>query len=547
MIGTRGKARVASWHKWLGLILTLPLLGWIVSSVAMMMVTMNAPNGLAGNYQLNPYNSIDVTLDSARISPTSLLQRLASEHGMERIYWLRLQSRGPHLWYTVKPTPSALAMVFDAQTGTRLDPLSDENVATVASEALVGARFESLEEGPEYNRYYDVSRVPAVKARVVGDQPATLVLSRDEGRTLRRLNAESGRFNWWYRIFHINQLSDHLAVWTTFLLTCASGVILLSLFGYQLFWWRSSRDIAPGRETQVRSRNLHRKFGAVVAGLLILEMGAGIYMWISFGPMEDPFRGKASINREWTAGIATSGQLADPQAVLRLTAAQLPASPHPVQAIEWRRFGDRDGWIVVQKQSELGEVFFAPGGERSDVLPVELAARIAQQEVDGRPTWFYVGKSSQLWMDLNRDVPAYRFRFDDRGNSDVYVAMANGQVLQRRSAFWRKFGPFLGLHMFSFTGKQWLDMSLLLLFQAFIVGSIVTGCVIQFAPKGAVEGTNGNKAGTSRRRMSFAGGDRAALIIGLVLFGFAFAWFAWRSIGNLQRDRAVAPAQVAGE
>ena len=480
MVGTLGKARVASSHKWLGLILTLPLLGWIASSVAMMLVTMNAPNGLAGNYALNPYNSVDMALDSATIAPSALLQRLSADYGIKQIYWLRLQAKGPHLWYTVKPTPSALAMVFDAHTGKRLDPLTDELLAAVANEALVGARFAGLDDGPEYNRYYDVSRVPAVRARVEGDQPAMLILSRDEGRTLRRLNAESGRFNWWYRIFHVNQLSDHLVVWTTFLLSCATGAIVLSAFGYQLFWWRRNRGQSLSGATRYDRRTMHRRFGVVVGGLLILEMAAGIYMWIGFGPLEDPFRGKASINRDWTAGISTGQMLASPQVVLRSVAARLPQSPRPVQAIEWRRFGDRDGWIVVQNLTELGEVFNGSAGEQLKALPVELAGLIAQQEVKGRPTYFYVGESSQLWMDLNRPVPAYRFRFDDAGNSDVYVAMANGQVLQRRSAFWRRFGPFLDLHMFSFTGQKWVDMALLLLFQAAIVGSILTGWTLQF-------------------------------------------------------------------
>ena len=487
MFGTRGKARVASWHKWLGLVLTFPLLSWIVSSVAMMMVTMNAPNGLAGNYKLNPYNSVDIALESATVQPTALLRLLETEYGIERIYWLRLQSRGEHLWYTVKPTPSALAMVFDARNGRRLDPLSDAHLATVANEALEGSRFTKLEDGPEYNRYYDARRVPAVKATVEGAQPATLVLSRDEGRTLRRLNAESGSFNFWYKIFHVNQLSDHLAVWTTILLTCATGVILLSFFGYQMFWWRRNRLVATTRVGQNRSRNLHRKFGAVVGGLLILEMAAGIYMWIGFGPLEDPFRGKSSINREWEAGILTSETLADPHTILQAVASQLPASPRPVQAIEWRSFNGQPGWIVVQKQNEIGSVFNAASGERIDSLPVEMAGRIAQQEVVGTPDYFLVGNATQLWMDLNRPMPAYRFRFADRGKSDVYVAVANGQVLQRRSAFWRRFGPFLGLHMFSFTGKKWVDMTLLMLFQLGIVVSIVTGWLLQFSPKRATE------------------------------------------------------------
>lgn len=85
----RHKARIATWHRWLGLILTVPLLGWIVSSAAMMRITMDAPNGLAGLYTVNAYNSVDVPLTSAAFGPDSAL-RLAVGHGVERAYWVRL-------------------------------------------------------------------------------------------------------------------------------------------------------------------------------------------------------------------------------------------------------------------------------------------------------------------------------------------------------------------------------------------------------------------------------------------------------------------------
>lgn len=483
MFGTRGKARVASWHRWLGLILTLPLLGWIISSTAMMLVIMDAPNGLEGSYRLNPVNSVDVPLESALITPSALLQRMSAQHGLDRVYWIRLQARGPHLWYVVKPTPSALAMVFDARTGERLDPLSDELLATVASEALVGTRFASLEAVTEYNRYYDVDRVQAVRVRLQGEQPAMLILSRDEGRTLRRLDDKAASFNWWYRTFHVNQLSHHVVLWTIILFTCATGVILLSSFGYLLLFWRRSRVAGSSRVRHHANRNLHRKFGAVVGGLLIVELAAGIYMWVGFGPMEDRFRGKESVNPEWNSGISTRASLADPRTVLQTVAPHLSPSPRPVQAIEWRRLYDRDGWILTQRQDELGKVFDATTGELIEALPVQVAGLIAQQEVIGLPTFFYVGEVQQLWMDLNRPVSAYRFRFADPGRSDVYVAKANGQVLQRRPAFWRNTIIPLGLHMFSITGKPWLDMSILLAFQATIVGSIITGWLLQFPLK----------------------------------------------------------------
>lgn len=488
MAGARGKARVASLHRWLGLALSLPLLGWIISSVAMMMVTMNAPpSGLAGVYELNPYNSVDMALDSARITPDALLKRLAAEHGITRIYTLRLIARGPELWYVVKPTPSALAMTFDAMTGERLDPLSDERLGIVANEAIAGSTFASIEDGPEYNRYYDVRRVPAARASVIGAHPATLVLSRDEGRTLRRLDAASGQFEWWYKTFHVNQFSDHLVLWTTFLLTAASAVIVLTVFGYQLFVWR--RAPAAATAPQSRARSLHRKVGVVAGGLLVLEMGAGIYMWICFGPLEDPFRGKSSINKAWAAGITTDRPLADPRTVLRAAANTDTASPRPVQAIEWRRLGDSDAWVVMRRLNEPGEVYDAATRARVERLTVEEAGVIARQEVVGEPTYFYVGESSQLWMDLNRPVRAYRFRFDDPDKSDVYIAMTDGQVLQRRSAFWRRFGPFLDLHMFSITGLKWLDMTLLGLFEIGVVAAVITGWMMHFGGKRAAEGS----------------------------------------------------------
>lgn len=487
MIRARTKTRVATWHRWLGLGLTLPLVGWIVSSAVMMLVTMNAPNGLAGSYRLNPYNSVDVPLDAASITPNALLKRLADEEGIERVFWLRLQSRGPHLWYVARPTPYSLAMVFDARTGMRLDPLPDSLLAVVAGEALVSGRASRIEPVTEYNRYYEVDRVPAVRASIDGEQPATLVLSRDEGRTLRRLNVASERFGWWYRFFHVNQFSDHMLLWTTLLYVCGAGVVLTTVFGYQLFWWRrrpvSGDPITSGGLSQGRrfsARNLHRKLGVAVGGVLSIELLVGAYLWLSLGPLEDPFRGKASFSKDWSAGFATTERLAEPSVVLERVAARLELGRRPVQAIEWRRLGDQHAWVVSPRKDQAPYVFAAHTGELITALPAETAGAIAREEVVGKPRFTYLGTAPQLWMDLNRTVPTYRFRFQDPGQTDVYVSQTTGEVIQRRPYFWRLFGPFLAVHMFSFTGNKTIDMIVLALFQLATLALIATGWRLQF-------------------------------------------------------------------
>ncbi len=498
MFGSRGKERVASWHRWLGLGLTIPLAGWVISAAVMNLVIMNAPNGLAGVYKLNPYNSVDVRLDAAAVDPNAMLGKLASEHGIERLYWLRLQSRGPHLWYVAKPTPYSLAMVFDANTGKRLDPLPDDLLSVVAGEALAGGEVGALESTTEYNRYYAVDRLPVVRATIGGEQPARLVISRDEGRTLRRLNADSERFEWWYRTFHVNQFSDHLALWTTLLYACAAGVIAITVLGYMLFWWRRPRSIwssktAQGRLPVLRARNLHRKLGTIAGGILTLQLLVGVYLWLSLGPLEDPFRGKASFSTDWNAGFTTERQLADPGTILARISTSLPASEKPIQAIEWRALGDTDAWVVTPRMDEAPRVFAATG-EPIDALSPAAAGEIARQEVVGKPSFVHVGASPQLWMDLNRPLPTYQFRFDDPGTTDVYVAQNTGQIIQRRPWFWRMFGPFLAVHMFAFTGNKVLDMILLAIFQLMVLAMIGTGLRVRFPGKRAarqVEPTTG--------------------------------------------------------
>lgn len=483
MTSAKTKGAVATGHRWLGWLMTVPLAGWIVSSAVMMLVTMNAPNGLAGVYTLNPYNSVDIRLDSADIEPSVLLARLESEYGLERIYWLRLQSRGSQLWYVVKPTPTALAMTFDARSGARLDPLPDSLLAMVAAEALLGSPVVRVDSATEYNRYYEINRVPAVWAEVSGAQPSRLVLSRDEGRTLRRLNVETQRFEWWYRTFHVNQLTANIGLWTTLLYACALGVLTLTAFGYLLFWWRRPRPLTDDHGVVrgakgARARSLHRKLGVVAGGILSIQLLVGSYLWLSLGPLEDPFRGKTSFNANWAAGLSTQQTLESPSAVLQSVSPTLGDLERPVQAIEWRAVQDRPVWSIATRLDEAPRIFSVDGTPMDSLTP-ESAGAIARQEMVGTPSFTYIASSPQLYMDLNKPIPTYLFRFDDPGQTDVYVAQATGQVIQRRPRFWRMFGPFLDVHMFTVTGNKTWDMVLLSSFQLIVLGMIVTGWIVQ--------------------------------------------------------------------
>lgn len=472
-------ARISAWHRWLGLALSIPLLGWVVSSVVLVVTTFDIPNGLQGVFQLQAYNSVDLPLDGARLRPAELLRRIETEYGISRIHWMRLESRGARLWYVVRPTPFSAAMSFDAISGERLDPLPDSLMVEVANEALVGSRVESIESVMEFNRDYAADRIPAVAVRMIGDQPSVLILSRDSGRTLRRMDADAERFHWWYKSFHVNQYSDHVMPWTALLYLCAAGVVAVSLLGYVMFWTRR-RGAAGGvsQNAALSARNLHRKAGAIVGGVLIVQIAAGIYIWLSLGPLNPAFRGKPSFNPVWAAGIPAGHALADPAVVL--AAAASPRQAKPVQAIEWRRFGDIDAWLVSPRRDEPPLAFDARTGKRIDPLSPHVAGDLARGETVGLPGFDYLGPLHFPSMDLNRRLPAYRFRFRDAASTDVYVLQHSGEVVMRRPEFWRLFGPFLATHMLSVSKHKVVDIILLGVFQLGFLVVIISGWRLQF-------------------------------------------------------------------
>ena len=487
MATSRTKASVASWHKWMGLILSIPLLGWVISSAVLMVITFDLPNGLAGVYRLQPYNSVDVRLDSAKLSALAILQKVASEYGIERVHWIRLESRGSQLLYIVRPTPFSLAMTFDANTGQRLDPLSDELLAVTANESLVGTKFESLEHSPDFNRDYAIDRVPAVAVKMVGDQPTILMLSRDAGRTLRRSNNDTESFHWWYKYFHVNQFTDHVIPWTVLLYCCVIGVLVSIVLGYMMFWWRRNRVVQVKLKPSVFSaRNLHRKIGVAVGGVLFIQLAIGIYIWLSLGPLNDAFRGKPSFANNWKAGIATTQELADAKAINAKLANTLPTSTKPIQAIEWRKFLDQDVWLISTRRDERPMTFDAKTGEKIEAIHPMIAGEMARQEMIGNPSFEYLEPLHFASMDLAQKLPAYRYRFNDAQKTDVYMIQNTGEIVMRRPFFWRLFGPFLNTHMLAVTKNKPIDITLLALFQISFLIVIVTGWLLQFPAKSKI-------------------------------------------------------------
>jgi len=470
------RRRIVGSHRLLGLVATVPIVGWIASSFVLHGVGLALPeHGLQGDYTLRVPEAGDALLaEEATVSPTELLEKLESE-GVSRIYWLRLTRVGGRAVYIVKPAPHDLERTYDAATGTRLDPLPPELLRRRADEELTGTQAVSFDEAPAFNRYYAVDRVPAVRFQMEGEQPTELVLSTASGRTLSRTDPLAACFQRAYRSVHVWQWGDDVRLFTALLYGLVGLSLTVVVLGSILWIDRRGRGGLP--PVARRSRKIHGTLAPVAGALLATQMLVGAYLWYNLGPIEPRFRGQGSFRAEWVGGIETSEGLAPPP---RLEAAFRRAGKEegaPVHAFEWREVGGHRLWIVSSRRDDEGLLFEAGTGRPLDRLDRSTARRAAEAVVVGRATEFR-GEADEYWMDLNRRVPTYLFRFDDPDRSDVHVSQTTGEVVQRRPAIWRGFAPFLVYHTFAFTGHAVLDTVLLTALQLAVLVMVVTGWIL---------------------------------------------------------------------
>lgn len=467
------RLRISRTHRLLGMIATVPLLGWVVSSFVLHGVGLALPNGLQGVYEMKPYGAVDVLLeDSALLGPSAIL-KAAGVDGLDRAYWLRLEAMAGNPIYVVKPGPFDREWVYDGRTGARLDPLSDEALRRIGDNELVGTWVESVRDGSEFNRYYTEGEIPSVVLRMEGEQPSDLVLSRASGRTLRRTDPLASWFDKAYKSIHVWQWGDNLYLFTAVLYSLVGLTLLLVGLGF--FLWFDRRPARRRWSEKVRpARRLHARLGPLAGVILVTQALVGAYLWFNLGLIEPRFRGQGSFETEWSGGISIDEVLPEAELIAGALPHDMVSSGRPIQRYEWRAIGGRRFWLAYPQRNGNGVLLDGDTGAHLERLTPDLARVAGEAVVLGAATGT-PAESEEYWMDFNAIVPTYLFRFDDPDNTDVHVSQITGEVVQRRPAIWRAFGAFLLYHTFGLTGNPVLDTILLTILQVIVLGMAMSG------------------------------------------------------------------------
>jgi len=204
-------------------------------------------------------------------------------------------------------------------------------------------------------------------------------------------------------------------------------------------------------------------------------MLVGAYLWFNLGLIEPRFRGQGSFRDDWIGGIELTELVATAAAVSSALPDEVAEGEYPVQRYEWRAVGAQRFWLAYPERDAEPILIDASNGQRLPRLAVGQARVAATAVVLGEPQGLLPEESTEYWMDANARIPTFLFRFMDPDVSDVHVSQVTGEVIQRRPAIWRAFGPFLAYHTFGFTGNPWLDTALLSVLQGTVLAMVISG------------------------------------------------------------------------
>lgn len=205
--------------------------------------------------------------------------------------------------------------------------------------------------------------------------------------------------------------------------------------------------------------SMHKWLALIVGAQLLIWFASGALM--SFWPI-DEIHGDYLVDRKTVEALPAGIALADPAVYLEGTGAD---------RVTLRMLSGR-AVAEVARGSRI-QLFDATTGTLLSAVDEQSAAAIAQKAwigADvGAPTTSKVTTSSP---EYRGPLPAWRVAFSDPDDTSVFVAAETGQITAVRTANWRVFDFFWGLHIMDWTERDNFNTWWLL---AFAIGGLVLG------------------------------------------------------------------------
>ena len=204
---------------------------------------------------------------------------------------------------------------------------------------------------------------------------------------------------------------------------------------------------------------LHKWLALIVGAQLLLWFASGALM--SFWPI-DKIHGDHLVDRKTVEALPAAASLANPAIYLGSTGAD---------RMTLRMLHGRPIAEVIRGSRIL--LFDATTGAPLPPVDAGLAAAIARKAwIGGDVGAPAITRVTSASPEYRGPLPAWRVAFPDPDDTSVFVAADTGQIAAVRTANWRLFDFFWGLHIMDWTERDNFNTWWLL---AFAIGGLVLG------------------------------------------------------------------------
>lgn len=487
----------ANWrkiHYWLGLVVLIPVVIWIVTGVGFALLPRDEMNG---QYESRGFESPPVSFESARLDPSRVPSILGTDSGVSGeirdIQFFNHPLSGRSV-YLVRFARSDTPALIDAASERVISRFSETEAAEIA-------RLDYTDEGGvtsvewiyrrhQKGRDYGLD-LPVYRVNFSNPKKTRLYISPYTGKIISRRNVYMSAFSLIWNL--------HIFAWVNPELQFNPGVLFFSVLSLVsvlagMFLWRSY--LSKSAEANSIWRKTHVWLGWAVAAQVLIWIVGGIAFTL--------------ITNRNMGGVAESRMLkSDPppdEIVHRIRTPLPPLSTAAVRIMPWQvpellrqsaaaldapRIEDvvlhghgleaRPVYRVRIRGDSDPYIFSAETGRRLQRLTEDDARVIAQRDFDGpgdvRDVEWVTGQY-QKGYDYFGELPVYRVNFTNWKRTRIYISPVTGQILARRNIHNSLFYSFYEVHVFSYVnrsriGNPGIIISGILTFLAVVAGTLL--------------------------------------------------------------------------
>lgn len=437
---TRVKRFIHLFHRWSGIGFCLLMLLWLVSGVVMLYV---------GYPRLLPQERLAaLPVLATEDCCVPVATALAHSRDTTQVQELQLTSIGGATRYRLREGDGSL-LVVDALTGQRL--LSPDEARALAS-ALASARaylpgaparlLDRVEDDRwSHSRLMDAHR-PLYRVQMDDAARTLLYVSSTTGEVV--LDAPQAQRAWnfvgawlhWLYMFR-DHSRDPFWTWLLILLSAAGTLSVLAGAATGLWRWRFQGRYKTGRRTPYREAPMrwHHLTGLVFGLMLIVWMFSGL---MSMNPLGifDAAQGRPDLAAYRGGTPGTTRPELPPSAALAL----LKRSGFEPRELEWKvldgvpyylaQGAHEDSRIVLRQaqgwsvQAQWTEDTLLAAAVRLRPEPIRSVEALRSYDA-----YYYARQAASMYGGNERPLPVLKLRFDDAGDTQVYLDPRSGDVV----------------------------------------------------------------------------------------------------------------------